>query len=58
MEGHVCNIQVLLRAAEFLERRERGQCFMSTVSLERTYLVVTKNKDASKITHHEYKRKI
>ncbi|XP_068182029.1 max dimerization protein 3 [Antennarius striatus] len=23
MEGHVCNIQVLLRAAEFLERRER-----------------------------------
>lgn len=27
MEGHVCNIQVLLRAAEFLERRERGECF-------------------------------
>lgn len=25
MEGHVCNIQVLLRAAEFLERRERGE---------------------------------
>ena len=24
MEGHMCNIQVLLRAAEFLERRERG----------------------------------
>uniref|UniRef100_A0A3P9IWL2 Max dimerization protein 3 n=1 Tax=Oryzias latipes TaxID=8090 RepID=A0A3P9IWL2_ORYLA len=23
MEGHICNIQVLLRAAEFLERRER-----------------------------------
>uniref|UniRef100_A0A3P8W484 Max dimerization protein 3 n=1 Tax=Cynoglossus semilaevis TaxID=244447 RepID=A0A3P8W484_CYNSE len=23
MEGHVCNIQVLLRAAEFLERKER-----------------------------------
>ena len=35
MEGNVCNIQVLLRAAEFLERRERGECFMTTVSLQR-----------------------
>lgn len=25
MEGGFCNIQVLLRAAEFLERRERGK---------------------------------
>lgn len=30
MEGGFCNIQVLLRAAEFLERRERGECFMTS----------------------------
>lgn len=30
MEGGFCNIQVLLRAAEFLERRERGQYFMTS----------------------------
>lgn len=30
MEGSFCNIQVLLRAAEFLERRERGQYFVAS----------------------------
>lgn len=35
MEGHVCNIQVLLRAAEFLERKERGRLFfLGTLSLQ------------------------
>lgn len=45
MEGHVCNIQVLLRAAEFLERRERGEYFfvcMTTVSLQGRKLVIVK----------------
>lgn len=28
MDATICNIQVLLRAAEFLERRERGSCFL------------------------------
>lgn len=28
MDGNICNIQVLLRAAEFLERRERGKRFV------------------------------
>lgn len=30
MEGGFCNIQVLLRAAEFLERRERGKYFVAS----------------------------
>lgn len=34
MDGNVCNIQVLLRAAEFLERRERGKMCMTTVSVQ------------------------
>lgn len=45
MEGHVCNIQVLLRAAEFLERRERGECLffcVTTVSLQGRKLVIVK----------------
>lgn len=32
MDGNVCNIQVLLRAAEFLERRERGKCLGTSLS--------------------------
>lgn len=27
MEANFCNIQVLIQAAEFLERRERGNSF-------------------------------
>ncbi|XP_044060403.1 max dimerization protein 3 isoform X2 [Siniperca chuatsi] len=43
MEGNVCNIQVLLRAAEFLERRERDyfraqlRCFISCTEAEHGY---------------------
>lgn len=43
-QGYVCNIQVLLRAAEFLERKERGRpvYFMTTVSLQGRKLFIVK----------------
>lgn len=45
MEGQICNIQVLLRAAEFLERRERGWSFF----VERQHsLLVTKTRGIRK----------
>lgn len=40
MEGSVCNIQVLLRAAEFLDRRERGQYFTAVVLRGRSWLLL------------------
>lgn len=42
MEGGFCNIQVLLRAAEFLERRERGQYFMASAFSKGKKLVIVK----------------
>lgn len=42
MEGGFCNIQVLLRAAEFLERRERGKYFMVSAFSKGKKLVIVK----------------
>lgn len=52
MEGNICNIQVLLRAAEFLDRRERGECVFcdNCQCAERKLIIVISTKCTMKTT--------